>query len=107
MDTLKDLMKHIYPILNYRYINKLQTLISSECTPIDLQNLDELLSGRILESCENSIVVFKSRKYNYRMKEFVKKVEWKSGKSNKMLTWEVQDSMIHAFVLFFKSRKTR
>ncbi len=65
-------MKNMYPILNYRYINKLPTLISSECTPIDLQNLDESLSGRILESCGDNIVVFKSRKYNYRMRKFVK-----------------------------------
>ncbi|MGL5084811.1 MAG: ATP-binding protein, partial [Clostridium sp.] len=42
-------MKHIYPIVNYRYINYMPTLVSSECTPTMLLNLDEALGGRILE----------------------------------------------------------
>lgn len=65
-------MKHIYPILNYRYINKLPTLISTECTPMDLQELDGALSGRILESCGDNITIFKGQQYNYRMKKFMK-----------------------------------
>lgn len=63
-------MKHIYPILNYRYMNKLPTLISSECTPQDLQSLDEALSGRILESCGDNITIFNGSKYNFRMRKF-------------------------------------
>jgi len=63
-------MKHIYPILNYRYINHLPMLISSECMPDTLQELDEALAGRILESCGNNITIFKGRKYDYRMKNF-------------------------------------
>lgn len=63
-------MKHIYPIINYRYINHLPTLYSTECTPEILMELDEALAGRILESCGDNIVVFKGQQYNYRMKKF-------------------------------------
>lgn len=66
-------MKHIYPILNYRYINHLPMLISTECTPQILIELDEALAGRILESCGDNITVFAEKKYDYRMKNFVKK----------------------------------
>lgn len=65
-------MKHIYPIVNYRYLNYLPTLISSEAMPNTLANIDEALSGRILETCGDNITVFKGEKYNYRMKKFVK-----------------------------------
>lgn len=65
-------MKHIYPILNYRYINYLPTLISTECTPNMLLDLDEALAGRILETCGNNITVFKGTNYNYRMKKFMR-----------------------------------
>lgn len=65
-------MKHIYPILNYRYLNYLPTLISTECTPNMLLDLDEALAGRILESCGNNITVFQGRQYNYRMRKFMK-----------------------------------
>lgn len=65
-------MKHIYPILNYRYFNKLPMLISSECTPETLLELDRALAGRILESCGNNISVFKGDKYDYRMRRFKK-----------------------------------
>ncbi len=65
-------MKHIYPILNYRYINHLPTLISTECTPKMLMDLDEALAGRILEACGDNMVVFQGTKYNFRMRRFVK-----------------------------------
>lgn len=63
-------MKHIYPILNYRYINHLPMLISSECTPEILLCLDRALAGRILESCGNNITIFQGDKYDFRMKNF-------------------------------------
>lgn len=64
-------IKHIYPILNYRYLNYLPTLISTECTPEILLNLDEALAGRILECCGKRFgIVFKSE-CNYRLKKFM------------------------------------
>ncbi|KZL88666.1 primosomal protein DnaI [Clostridium magnum DSM 2767] len=64
-------MKHIYPILNYRYLNYLPTIISSECTPDMLIDLDEALAGRILETCGENITIFKGKNYNYRMRNFI------------------------------------
>lgn len=65
-------MKHIYPIINYRYLNFLPTLISTECTPKMLIDLDEALSGRILEMCGDNITVFNDIKYNYRLRKFTR-----------------------------------
>lgn len=63
-------MKNIYPILNHRYLNYLPTVISTECTPDMLLDLDEALAGRILECCGSNIVVFQGNKYNYRLRKF-------------------------------------
>lgn len=65
-------MKHLYPIINYRYLNHLPTLISTEATPETLANLDEALAGRILETCGDNITIFEGSKYNYRMKKFMR-----------------------------------
>lgn len=65
-------MKHIYPILNYRYLNKLPMIVSSECTPEMLMDLDEALAGRILESCNNYGIVF-DKDCNYRLRNFKSK----------------------------------
>ena len=61
-------MKHIYPIINYRYLNRLPIIISTECTADMLEQLDEALAGRIIESCGDNITTIKGSKYNYRMK---------------------------------------
>ncbi|MCY6957929.1 ATP-binding protein [Clostridium brassicae] len=65
-------IKHLYPILNYRYLNNLPTLISTECTPDILQRLDDAQAGRMLERCGDNIIVFTGQKYNYRMKKFMR-----------------------------------
>ncbi|MCD3202847.1 ATP-binding protein [Clostridium botulinum C/D] len=64
-------IKHLYPILNYRCLNSLPTLVSSECTPELLQILDKAQAGRILERCGDNITVFEGEKYNYRMRKFI------------------------------------
>ncbi|WP_254904641.1 ATP-binding protein [Clostridium tyrobutyricum] len=66
-------IKHIMPIINYRYFNKLPTIISTECTLGILTELGDALAGRILEPCEGNMTVFKGAKYNYRMRKFIKK----------------------------------
>lgn len=63
-------MKHIYPILNYRYLNYLPTLVSTECTPGMLLDLDEALGGRILECCGKRFGVTFKENCNYRLKKF-------------------------------------
>lgn len=62
-------MKHIYPILNYRYFNHLPTIISTECDTTNLLDLDEALAGRILECCENFNITFKDN-CNYRLRKY-------------------------------------
>lgn len=64
-------MRHIYPILNYRYSNKLPTLISTECTPQMLIELDEALAGRILERCGKSYGIEFNNQCNYRLRQFI------------------------------------
>lgn len=64
-------MRHIYPILNYRYSNKLPTLISTECTPQMLIELDEALAGRILERCGKAYGIEFNNQCNYRLRQFI------------------------------------
>ena len=65
-------MKHIYPILNYRYLNYLPTIISSECTPNMLLELDEALGGRILETTGPRFSLTFKDGCNYRLRKFMK-----------------------------------
>lgn len=62
-------IKHFYPVLNYRILNNLQTIISTECTPEMLISLDEALAGRMIYSCKKNIVKF-SEECDYRLKEY-------------------------------------
>jgi len=65
-------MKQIYPILNIRYINHKPIIISSECSPEVLLNIDEALARRIIEPCEGNTTVFEGKKYNYKLRKFAK-----------------------------------
>ena len=57
-------MKHIYPIVNQRYVNHKPTIYNSECNANMLLDLDEALGGRIIESCKENIIIFKYGKEN-------------------------------------------
>lgn len=65
-------IKHIMPIINYRYFNKLPTIISTECTLGIITELGDALAGRIFEPCDENMVAFKGPKYNFRMRKFMK-----------------------------------
>ena len=61
-------IKHIYPIINQRYINHKPTIYNSECNANMLLDLDEALGGRIIESCKGNIIIFKCcKENNYRL----------------------------------------
>ncbi|MGG5460816.1 ATP-binding protein [Clostridium sp. B9] len=62
-------MKHIYPLINYRYYKNLTTIISTECTIEMLEQLDGALAGRIVERSNKNMVVFLGEQYNYRFKD--------------------------------------
>jgi len=59
-----------FEILNYRYINRMTTIISSELTVGDIINIDEALGGRIYDMAYPSYLlsVAKDVKKNYRLR---------------------------------------
>lgn len=64
-------MRHVYQLINYRYNNNLATIISSECTPGMLLELDDALGSRILEKSVGRITVFEGSNYNYRVRTMI------------------------------------
>lgn len=62
-----------FEILNYRYQNRLITIISTELSPEDLVTLDEATGSRIIEAASGNIAfVMPSRARNYRLRGEVK-----------------------------------
>lgn len=60
----------LFEIINYRYINHLPIIVSSEYDINALLNFDEAIGSRIYEMCKNFIVeVPKDTDSNYRLKE--------------------------------------
>lgn len=58
-----------YDIINYRYINKLPTIISSEHNTLDLVRIDEATGSRIYEmSKEHNMSVRRLPERNYRLR---------------------------------------
>lgn len=66
-------MKHIYPILNFRYANRLATIFSTECTLSQIVQLDEALTGRMVEMCGENCIEIVGKEYNYRLKKLLLK----------------------------------
>lgn len=58
----------LYEIVNYRYMNNLPFIISTEKTINDLLDFDEAIGSRILEMCRGNIVQLQGKELNYRMK---------------------------------------
>lgn len=58
-----------YDLINYRYSNKLRTLISSEVMPKQFTGESEAVFGRIKERCKKNIMVIpKDSTKNYRLR---------------------------------------
>ena len=62
----------MYEIINYRYMNNLPLIISTEKDLEGLLLFDEATGSRIIEMCLDNIVWIESRELNYRMYKFVK-----------------------------------
>lgn len=61
-----------FEILNYRGINKLPTILSSESTIGQLMDIDEAVAGRIVEHAAVNVFNIKAdRRRNYRMRKAV------------------------------------
>ncbi len=61
-----------FELVNYRYVNHLPTLFSSELYPEELLQIDEATGGRIIERARGNILVIgKDTSKNYRLKGVV------------------------------------
>lgn len=61
-----------FEIVNYRYINRLPTIISTEKTPPELVEIDEATGSRIIEMSEKNVYsIAKDTKRNYRLRGVV------------------------------------
>ena len=59
----------VFEILNYRYLNFLPIIVSSELTVEGLLNFDEAIGSRIYEMCKDYLVeIDKSVENNYRLR---------------------------------------
>lgn len=57
----------VFEIVNYRYLNCLPTLFSSERLPQELLEIDEAIASRILERAKGRTVVITEQGANYRL----------------------------------------
>ena len=57
----------MYEIINYRYMNNLPIIISTEKAPRDLLIFDEAIGSRIWEMCRGNTIQLKGRELNYRL----------------------------------------
>lgn len=61
-----------FEILNYRYINHLATIISTEKTPMELVQIDEATGSRCIEMAgKNVFSIGRNQKRNYRLRDVV------------------------------------
>lgn len=57
----------MYEIVNYRYMNNLPIIISTEKSLEQILDFDEAIGSRILEMCRGNIVILQGRELNYRL----------------------------------------
>lgn len=57
----------LYEIINYRYLNKLPLIISTEKTREELIEFDEAIASRIIEMSKKNIIELKGKELNYRL----------------------------------------
>lgn len=58
----------LYEIVNYRYMNNLPIIISTEKAPDDLLGFDEAIGSRIIEMCRGNIIYLQGKELNYRLR---------------------------------------
>lgn len=57
----------LYEIVNYRYMNNMPIIISTEKEPNDLLIFDEAIGSRLIEMCRGNIVQLHGKELNYRL----------------------------------------
>lgn len=58
----------MYEIINYRYLERLPIIVSTELTVPELVEVDEAIAGRIVEMCKGYVITLDSSIPNYRMR---------------------------------------
>lgn len=58
----------MYEIINYRYLERLPLIVSTEKTPNELLDFDEAIGSRLLEMCKGYVVAFDKSIPNYRLR---------------------------------------
>lgn len=59
----------LFKIINYRYINRLPIIVSSECLSNELLKIDKAIGSRIIEMAKNRILDIVGEEYNQRLYE--------------------------------------
>jgi len=57
----------LYEIINYRYMNYLPVIVSTEKSVQEILAFDQAIGSRIIEMCHGGIVEFKGEKLNHRL----------------------------------------
>lgn len=57
----------MYEIINYRYMNNLPIIISTEKSLEELLDFDEAVGSRMIEMCRGNIVTLQGKNLNYRL----------------------------------------
>lgn len=57
----------LYEIVNYRYMNNLPLVISTEKSIDELLDFDEAIGSRIIEMCRGNIIQLRGKELNYRL----------------------------------------
>lgn len=57
----------MYEIINYRYMNNLPVIISTEKSLEELLEFDEAVGSRMIEMCRGNIVTLQGKELNYRL----------------------------------------
>lgn len=59
----------MFEIINYRYLNYLPIIVSSEFTADRLLDFDEAVGSRIIQMCRNYTVEIRGKENNYRLRQ--------------------------------------
>lgn len=57
----------MYEIVNYRYMNKLPIIISTERSLDEILEFDEAVGSRMIEMCRENIIILQGKELNYRL----------------------------------------
>ena len=57
----------MYELVNYRYMNNMPMIISTEKTPNELLAFDEAIGSRLIEMCRGNIIQLHGKELNYRL----------------------------------------